>query len=73
MTKLTNIQEKIVAKLQYGDKTKIANALGMSRMAVLKVLRGDYRNDDVWREAAKVAAENNNVEKEIEQIAGSLS
>lgn len=65
-------KEKILESLGHGDKTKIAKQLGLSRNYVYMVLRGEYKNENIWLAAATIATKRAADKKKLEEMAKSL-
>lgn len=70
---LTEAELKIVNRLRHGDRLKIAGLVKLSRYHVYKVLKGERKNDDVWKIAMQIVEVRETFEKEKEKVAISLS
>lgn len=69
---LTEDELKIASRLKRGDKKKIAEKIGVHVNTVSAVLRGEWRNDNVWTEAMSIVALRNSVILEKEKLAKAL-
>lgn len=70
---LTEAELKIVNGLRHGDRLKIAEKVNLSRYHVYKVLKGERKNDDVWKVTMEIVKARESFEKKKEKVAILLS
>jgi len=70
---LNEARQKLKAKLKWGDQARICKMLGMTKVAVYRILKGDWDNENVWEAVAMIVKEHDTAERAIIKAAENLS